>query len=160
MAEDTVNHAITLGKLEDRKCVTGELRIHGYDPSYEQQGEMSVYGTDAARITALASQTPELAKQLHPDLPYIAAEVVWAVREEMARELEDVLARRTRALFLNAHAAIEMAPEAVALMAIELGKDQGWQDAQLKSFRDLAKQYTLERSNFEEAEVAGTHKAS
>jgi glycerol-3-phosphate dehydrogenase len=105
-----------------------------------------VYGTDAEKIRALAHDSPSLGKQLHRDLPYIGAEVIWAVREEMARTVEDVLARRTRALFLNAHAAIEMAPAVAALMAQELDQDQAWADAQLKHFLDLAEQYTLRKT--------------
>lgn len=146
MAEDTVNHAITLGKLEEKDCVTRNLRVHGYDPDYEQLGYLSVYGADAAKITALAEESPAWHRQLHPDLPYIGAEVVWAARHEMARSVEDVLARRTRALFLNAQAAIAMTPAISELLAKELGKDQGWADAQVKSFRTLAAQYTLQQT--------------
>ncbi len=146
MAEDTVNHAITLGKLEEKDCVTRDLHVHGYYADYEKLGSMSVYGADAAKIKVLAQTSSELAEQLHPDLPYIAAEVVWAAREEMARSVEDVLARRTRALFLNAHAAIAMASKVSKLLAKELGKDDAWADAQLKSFLELAAQYTLQKT--------------
>jgi glycerol-3-phosphate dehydrogenase len=145
MAEDTMNHAITLGKLEDRPCVTHDLHIHGYLENVDPHGDLWVYGSDGEKIKALAAGTPELAKQLHPDLPYIAAEVVWAAREEMARSIEDVLARRTRALFLNAHAAIQIAPEAGRLLGRELGRDQTWVDAQIASFKELAAQYTLQK---------------
>ena len=124
--KDTVNHAITLGKLEEKDCVTRDLHVHGYDADYEKLGPMSVYGADAAKIRALAQTSPDLAEQLHPDLPYTVAEVVWAAREEMARSVEDVLARRTRALFLNAHAAIAMAPRVSMLLAKELGRDEAW----------------------------------
>jgi glycerol-3-phosphate dehydrogenase len=122
MSEDTVNHAIPLGKLADRPCVTHDLRIHGYLEDVDSHGDLWVYGSDAEKIKALANESVELAGRLHPDLPYIAAEVVWAVREEMARSIEDVLARRTRALFLNARAAIAMAPEVARLLADELGR--------------------------------------
>lgn len=142
MAQDTMNHAITLGKLDDRPCVTTDLRIHGYSPDDPFQ-PLGVYGADAAHITALAAANPELAIQLHPALPYTAAEVVWAAREEQARSVEDVLARRTRALFLNAQAAIAMAPEVARLLAIELGRDEAWASAQVISFNGLAAQYTL-----------------
>ena len=145
MAEDAVNHAVTLGKLEDRKCVTHDLHIHGYIEGTEATGDLWVYGADAEKIRALASTSPELAEVLHPDLPYIAAEVVWAAREEMARGVEDVLARRTRALFLNAHAAIAMAPQVAAMLAKELGKDEAWIRQEIVSFSELAKHYTLER---------------
>jgi glycerol-3-phosphate dehydrogenase len=87
-----------------------------------------------------------LSRQLHPNLPYIAAEVVWAAREEMARTIEDVLARRTRALFLNSHAAVAMAPSVASLLAPELGKDQSWIDAEIEKFNMLAAQYMLEKT--------------
>jgi glycerol-3-phosphate dehydrogenase len=142
MAEDTVDHAITLGRLRDEPCATRNLHIHGYLEDSASLGPLDVYGSDAASIRALA-QDPRLAAQLHPALPYIAAEVVWAAREEMARSVEDVLARRTRALFLNAGAAIDMAPAVADLLAAELRRDATWADAQLKSFRALAHQYNV-----------------
>ena len=86
MAEDCVDHAITLGKLRDEPCPTRNLRIHGYLRDSAALGSLEVYGSDAEAIRALAQDSPALAAQLHPDLPYIAAEVVWAARAEMARE--------------------------------------------------------------------------
>jgi glycerol-3-phosphate dehydrogenase len=143
MAEDTVDHAITLGQLDQRPCVTEDLRIHGYLEGIEPEGDLWVYGSDAAAISDLARQSQEWAKPLHPELPYIAAEVIWAARQEMARSVEDVLARRTRALFLNAHAAMAMAPEVARLLAAELGKDGAWAADQVGQFNRLAEQYTL-----------------
>jgi glycerol-3-phosphate dehydrogenase len=147
MAEDAVNHAITLGRLPDNRCVTQNLRIHGYTEDAAGFGDLAVYGSDAEQLRSLARERPELAKTLHPDLPYIAAEVVWAARFEMARKLEDVLARRTRALFLNARAAIAMAPAVAALLAGELGKDAAWIDAEIRAFHELAAQYVLQDNN-------------
>jgi glycerol-3-phosphate dehydrogenase len=86
-------------------------------------------------------EDPALARPLHPALPYTGAEIVWAARCEMARTVEDALARRTRALFLNARAAIEMAPGAAALMARELGRGAEWEAEQTASFRELAQGY-------------------
>ncbi len=160
MAEDAVNHAVTLAKLEDKPCVTRDLRVHGYSEDAEQYGPLFVYGSDAVHVQALAAGNPELSRRLHPELPYIAAEVVWATREEMARTVEDVLARRTRALFLNAHAAIAMAPEVAHLMAGELGRDQAWVDKQITEFLSLASQYTLERTIREKPAEASTHTAA
>jgi glycerol-3-phosphate dehydrogenase len=142
MAEDCVDHAITLGKLADVPCTTKTLHIHGYVTDSESLGSLEVYGADAAAIRDLA-QDPALAAQLHPALPYIAAEVVWAARSEMARTVEDVLARHTRALFLNAAAAEAMAEPAARLLAKELNRDQAWIDAQLAEFRALAAQYRV-----------------
>jgi glycerol-3-phosphate dehydrogenase len=78
---------------------------------------------------------------LHPSLPYIAAEVVWAAREEMARTVDDVLARRTLALFLNAKAAIDLAPKVAQMLAQELNRDEAWQQQQVREFTAMAAQY-------------------
>jgi glycerol-3-phosphate dehydrogenase len=143
MAEDCVNHAITLGKLPDVDCPTKNLRIHGYMQDSAALGELEVYGSDAETIRALAASSSSLATQLHPALPYIAAEVVWAAREEMARTVEDVLARRTRALFLNAAAAIAMAEPVATLLATELIRDASWAAQQVVEFKTLARQYQV-----------------
>jgi glycerol-3-phosphate dehydrogenase len=142
MAEDCVDHAITLGHLRDEPCPTRNLRIHGFLEETAALGHLEVYGSDAEAIGELA-RDPRLAARLHPALPYIAAEVVWAARNEMARTVEDVLARRTRALFLNAAAASAMAEPVAALMAAELGRDEAWIEAQVESFRELATQYMV-----------------
>jgi glycerol-3-phosphate dehydrogenase len=152
MAEDTVDHAITLGKLEEKLCVTRTLHIHGYETDQDRKarraniGEefestLAIYGSDAGSIRDLSAGSPELAQRLDPDLPYIGAEIVWAAREEMARTLDDVLARRTRALLLNARAAVRMAPAAAKLLARELGRNESWAGAQVQAFTDLAAQY-------------------
>jgi glycerol-3-phosphate dehydrogenase len=146
MAEDCVDHAITLGRLRDEECTTKTLRIHGYavpkSDGKDDEDALDVYGADAEEIRALARDA-ELAKQLHPELPYIAAEVVWAARMEMARSVEDVLARRTRALFLNARAAMQMARPVGRLLARELDRDEAWVAEQTKEFCELAKQYMV-----------------
>ena len=145
MAEDCVDHAITLGRLRDEPCQTRNLKIHGYlesSGSSDEEDPLEVYGSDADQIRMLA-RDPELAKRLYPALPYIGAEVVWAVRSEMARSVEDVLARRTRALFLDARAAMQMARPVARLMALELGRDDAWIASQTQEFCTLAKQYTV-----------------
>jgi glycerol-3-phosphate dehydrogenase len=146
MAEDCVDHAITLGRLPDSECATRKLRIHGYMESAQAQhtdDHWRVYGSDAEQIRALAGD-PVLNALLHPALPYVAAEVVWAAREEMARTVEDVLARRMRALFLNADAAIAMAEPVASLLAAELGCDEEWVTEQVQEFSALAAQYKVE----------------
>jgi glycerol-3-phosphate dehydrogenase len=137
MAEDCVDHAAVLGCLAEQPCVTRELRIHGYPQNSDTGHPLAVYGSDAAQIEALARETPVLREPLHPALPVIGAQVVWAARHEMARTLDDALARRTRALFLNAPAALAMAPAAARLMARELGRDEAWQKEQLDVFRQI-----------------------
>jgi glycerol-3-phosphate dehydrogenase len=143
MAEDCVNHAITLGRLDDAPCVTRSLHLHGYHENPDELGNLWVYGADAAEIKAIAANDPKLLLPLHADLTYCAAEIVWAVRKEMARTIEDVLARRTRALFLNAAAAIELAPTVARIMASELGYGESWVKGQLAAFYALAANYQV-----------------
>jgi glycerol-3-phosphate dehydrogenase len=124
MAEDAVNQA----GFEGRPSKTEELRV--YEP-------------DAGGIRALIEENPELGNRLHNDLPYTGAEVVWAARHEMAQTLEDVLARRTRALFLNARAAVESAPLVARIMSGELGKTDEWAAHEVAEFGKLAAGYML-----------------
>ena len=144
MAEDCVDHAAVLARLEERPCATRELRIHGYHERAEGFGALSVYGSDADAVSALMRERPELAEPFHPALPICGAQVVWAARREMARTLDDVLARRTRALFLNARAALAMAPAAAHVLAAELGRDQAWQARQLADFHEIARHYLVD----------------
>ncbi len=148
MAEDAVDHAIMLGKLDEKPCVTQNLHIHGYKlPEGDGTGDaLDVYGTDAEEILALVKREPELGMRLDEALPYIGAQVVWAAREEMARTLDDVLARRMRALLLNARAAERMAPMAAMLLARELGKDTAWEERQVQEFRELTAQYQPDKA--------------
>ena len=143
MAEDCINQAATLARLPEKECVTHHLNIHGFHTNADRFGPLWAYGSDASAIAALAESDRALAERLHPALPYTAAEAAWAARHEMARSVEDVLARRTRALFLNADAAIGMAPRVAELLAAELGRDAAWRNAQVESFRATAVNYTL-----------------
>jgi glycerol-3-phosphate dehydrogenase len=143
MAEDCVNQAATLAKLADKPCVTGHLNIHGFHPTSEKFGHLWVYGSDAHLVQELEQGDPQWAEPLDVALPYTGAEVIWAVRHELALTLEDILARRTRALFLNAKAALRMAPRVVDLMARELGRDDEWRCRQLEAFGKVAKGYLL-----------------
>ena len=141
MAEDCVDHAITLGKLDEKPCVTRNLHIHGYREQIDDLGALGVYGADAAAIQALAASDPALAAPLDASLPNIAAEVVWATREEMARTVDDVLSRRTRALFLNAQSALRMIEPVARILARELSKDEAWTRSQIASATALAEKY-------------------
>ena len=143
MAEDCVNHAATLGRLPERDCTTTRLNIHGFHRHAGRFGHLRVYGSDAPAIQELMRSQPELAQPLSHHLPYVAAEVLWAVRHEMARTLDDVLSRRTRALFLNAKAAMEAAPKVASLMARELGRDITWEAGQVEAFHRTAAHFDI-----------------
>ena len=143
MAEDCVDHAATLARLPEKPCVTRNLNVHGFHRQAHNFGTLSVYGSDALLIQDLIRAEPSLATPLDPALPCCGAEVVWAARVEMARTVEDVLARRTRALFLNARAAMSMAPGTARLLAGELGRDDAWQAQQVAAFRAQAEGYLV-----------------
>jgi glycerol-3-phosphate dehydrogenase len=143
MAEDCVDHAATLGDLPDKPCVTKTLNIHGYHTNAANFGSLAFYGSDALAIKELITADPSLGQPLDPDLPYTAAEVVWTIRTEMARSVEDVLARRLRALFLNSRAAIRMAPKVAAFLAQELQRDKAWQLDQVEKFNQIAAGFTV-----------------
>jgi glycerol-3-phosphate dehydrogenase len=147
MAEDALADAIQVGGLAPAPCVTEGLVLHGWmrrdDPDLPKDPSMRVYGSDAVLVEALAREEPAWARRLHPRLPYRGVHVVFAVRHELARTLEDVLARRTRALLLDARASIEIAPAVAALMASLLGRDSDWARGQVLAYQTLARGYLL-----------------
>jgi glycerol-3-phosphate dehydrogenase len=144
MAEDCVDHASMLAKLHERPCVTRGLRIHGYHRNAEQFGDLSYYGSDAPAVRGLMESDPAMGRQLHDALPVYAAQVVWAARHEMARTVDDILARRTRCLLLNARAAIAMAGDVARLLAAELRRDEQWQRDQVAQFTAIAQNYLIQ----------------
>jgi glycerol-3-phosphate dehydrogenase len=143
MAEDCINQAAVLAKLPEKDCATKDLKIHGFIENAERFGDLAIYGADAAKIQNLIETDKSLSEKLHADLPYTVAEVVWSIRKESARTIEDVLARRTRALFLNARAAIEIAPKIGKIMARELSKDESWIEKQIDEFKETAEKYLI-----------------
>ena len=143
MAEDVLDHAERSAGFAHRPGGTEELRLHGWSSPADDDPDLAVYGTDAAGVRELIRHDPGLAERLHPSLPYRKAELVWHARQEMARTVEDVLARRTRALLLDARASIEAAPGVAELLARELGCDGEWRDRQVEAYADLARGYVL-----------------
>jgi glycerol-3-phosphate dehydrogenase len=142
MGEDTIDRAARIGGLPVVKSRTAELRLHGFPDHSASCGEWEqVYGSDLPLLRELIKENPGSGELLDPRLPFRRAEVLWAVRYEMARAVEDVLARRTRALFLDARASIDAAPVAARCMAQELGRDANWEQEQIAAFRRLAEGY-------------------
>lgn len=140
MAEETVDLAITEAKLQNKSCLTKNLKIHGCS-EYREENYLDIYGTDKNKIEALIKDNPDLGKRLHPDFPYTEAEVVWAIRHEMAETIEDILSRRLRVLFIDARAAIEMSAKIASILAKELQADKEWEDNQVENFNNLASGY-------------------
>lgn len=143
MAEDTIDRAISLGLLTERKCVTQKLHIHGYRKNPDLTDHLYIYGSDRDALQAMISAQPELGKPISDKYAYTLAEVLWAVREEMAQDVEDVLARRVRLLFIDAREAIKVAPAVAQIIAAERDKDQAWIDEQVRSFTLLAQNYLM-----------------
>ncbi|HZY73393.1 MAG TPA: glycerol-3-phosphate dehydrogenase/oxidase [Edaphobacter sp.] len=142
MGEDAVNHGAEVAGLRKAASRTLDLRLHGWTEDSGRMAESErVYGSDLPLLQRLSEEDTQLDGLLHPRLPYRMREVVWAARHEMARTVEDVLARRTRALFLDARAAMEAAPAVASLLAKELGRDDAWRECNLQQFLDLAQGY-------------------
>jgi glycerol-3-phosphate dehydrogenase len=144
MAEETVDRVIKTAGLAKRPCVTKTIPLHGFHEAVDWSDPFFVYGRDAHAVKSLSRENSTWKEILHPNLPYIAAEIIWAVRCEMARTVEDVLARRMRALFLDARAAMDMAPAVAKMMAVELGKDAEWEKEQVVAFLAVAKHYLID----------------
>jgi glycerol-3-phosphate dehydrogenase len=151
MGQDVVDRAQEVAGLKETECGTESLRLHGageasiLEPEPEAVDEhWRVYGTDLAEIQEVVKKDAELAERIHPRLEYTKAEVVWQARMEMAQTVEDVLARRTRALLLDARAAMEAAPVVAGLLARELEKDERWALESAEAFRRVAAGYVFD----------------
>ncbi len=144
MAQDVIDQAEIVACFGTKPCNTHHLQVHGWTKQKPRKfPHLAVYGSDADAIGDLVEQDPDLGELLHAELPYRKAEVVWAARHEMARSVEDVLARRTRALLLGARASMEAAPEVARLLAAELGRDGNWRENQVAAYKDLAAGYLM-----------------
>ncbi len=143
MAQDAVDRGESVAGLTPRPSITAQLHIHGWQETIEN-GAWGVYGSDIGQLIELAGQVPAGNELLHSRLPYRVCQVIWAIRHEYARTIEDILARRTRALLLDATASIEIAPRVARLMAAELGYGDGWQQQQIRDFLHLAQGYLPE----------------
>ncbi|NMC38056.1 MAG: FAD-dependent oxidoreductase [Bacteroidales bacterium] len=140
MAEETLDRGIKAGLLPSRRCLTRNLKLYDNNQVLRQE-RLRIYGNRANEIEKLIVQNPGLGEKIVPGLPYTRAEIIWICRNEMPFTLEDMLARRTRALVLDARASIKMAPETARLMADELGFDITWQDEQIKAYNRFIMSY-------------------
>jgi glycerol-3-phosphate dehydrogenase len=138
MGEDVIDRASALAGLAQAPSKTADLHLHGWIENPAAASEwQQVYGSDLPLLKAIDADS----RTLHPNLPFLQSEIVWSARYEMARTVEDVLARRTRALFLDARASMEAAPLAARLLAEELGQDELWQRKQVAAFDAVAENY-------------------
>jgi glycerol-3-phosphate dehydrogenase len=140
MAEETIDAAIKAGCLGKAKCVTANLKLSSLNAGNSRE-RLHIYGDHAEEIKKMISENPASGEPIDARLPYTRAEILWICRNEMPIRVEDVLARRTRALFLNARASAEIVPEVAGLMAKEFGLDQNWKEEQVESYNELVKNY-------------------
>lgn len=143
MAQDAVNNAVFVSKLKFTECSTQTLPIGKWGWPIDKTNHWHVYGSNTKLIQKLIEENNSWKEKLHPSFPHIKAEIIWFIRNEMAMTIEDVLARRTRILFLDAQAAIDAAPIVAELMVTEMKKDEAWKKDQIDLFTALAKQYLL-----------------
>jgi glycerol-3-phosphate dehydrogenase len=146
MAEEVIDLAITNGLLPAAPCRTETLALHGAKPVDGAANEISragsaarCYGSDAASIARL----PGADRVLIQASRLTEAHVRYAAQAELARSVEDVLARRNRALFLDARAARDAAPEVARILAQELNRDAHWQEREVTAFTTFASGWQL-----------------
>ena len=143
MAEDMID-TIEQHKLwKKTQSKTHNLKLHGYKKEVDYSDPYYFYGTDKESILNLAETEPGMNRVISQKFKLIKAQVVWSVRHEMARTLEDLLSRRIRCLILDAREAVRIAPDVASIMAEELGRDKSWEESQVKTFEELAKSYFL-----------------
>ena len=139
IAEDAIDASIPLGGLRKRKCKTKNLRVHGFKRRVKWDDPFHVYGSKARRLKSYGSSIDNisLSKKF-----FISNSIIyWSVTKEMAITVEDVLARRTRCLFLDSGESIRIAPQVAKKMAEIMEKDKTWIDKELKKFNTLCENY-------------------
>jgi len=146
MGQDTIDRACKIASLPQRPSKTLEMKLHGWtiNPAGAASEWERVYGSDLTKLCELSVEDGALDELIHPRLPFKMRDVVWAARHEMARTVEDVLARRTRALFLDARATIEAAPAVARILATELDRSEDWMAKDLTDFVEVAKGYVYQ----------------
>ncbi len=147
MGEDLVTKAETVNGWSRTRSQTRKLRIRGYVDSPDMNDPLYVYGSDKDGLMELVKNGHNMGDILSESLQVIRAQVVWAVREEMAVNVEDVLSRRTRCQLLDAGESLRMAPEVARIMAQETGRDDQWISEQAAAYREVTLNYMPGSSN-------------
>jgi glycerol-3-phosphate dehydrogenase len=140
MAEETIDKAIKAGIIENKKCITRKFSFYSNNGILKSE-RLKIYGSRADEIEKEINDQPDLGELIDQRLPYTKAEIIWICKNEMPRRLEDMLARRTRSLFLDVRASAEAGPLVAGLMAKELGFSKAWEEKQIEDYNKLIADY-------------------
>ena len=138
MGKDVLDLIESKGQLKLEPSKTEELKIFGYKSNVAWSDPLHYYGSEKEHVMSMGSNKP-----LSPLLPLTEAQIIYAIRYEMALNVEDVLSRRTRCLLLNAKECISIAPKVARIMRSELNAEENWEEEQIQLFLALAKNYHL-----------------
>ena len=141
IAEDALNTAISINKLKKKKCKTERTKLFGFKRNVSWSDPMHVYGSMKKKVESLGgvNDNKSLSKKF-----YVSNNIIeWSIIHEMALTVEDILARRTRCVFLDSKESKRISPVVAQKMADVLGEDDKWIDAELKKFNKLIKNYIV-----------------
>lgn len=142
MGEKAVDALISNGLLPNAKCITYDLKLHGYIKDKEIESipeEYRVYGSDFNILKNMNGFNTKL----HDNLTVNEAQVIFAIENEQAQTVDDILSRRTRSILLDSKASIECSEKVASIMATKLNKDKTWEQDQVNSFKKIAQNYVL-----------------
>jgi glycerol-3-phosphate dehydrogenase len=145
MAEDVIDEVVEKFNFPNKKSNTKTLGIHGNvsNNGVSSKNHFYIYGSDLPKLEEFQNQNSDYRRKIHPDYNFTVGQIVWSIKNEMARTVEDILARRIRLLFLDARAALQVAPEVAMILGRELNKDDDWIKNQIEEFNELANNYKL-----------------
>jgi glycerol-3-phosphate dehydrogenase len=141
MGEDMIDRVEKEMQWKHISSSTSSLHIHGYTTQFNSTNPLYYYGSDETFIKKINEESGN--EWISEKLQLSKAQVVWAIREEMARTVEDLLSRRTRSLLLDAKESISVAPLVAKQMAHEMNKEESWINDQIKIFKAIAENYVL-----------------
>src|SRR6185312_13219175 len=143
MGEDMIDRVEQQLKWTHVPSTTSSLHIHGYTTESSSGDPLYYYGSDEIFIREIIEEKRN--EWISEKLLIKNAQVIWAIQHEMARTVEDVLSRRTRALLLDARESIRLAPVVAKTMALEMNKDENWINSQVEMFQSVAANYILDK---------------
>ena len=142
IGQDAIDSAFIVGGLKNAKSITENLTIHGFNLNSNFKDPLHQYGTDIDKLKTL-TKDPNGNISLSKKFYITKHQILWAIKEEMAINLEDVLARRTRCLFIDVFETEKLIDKVLKIMAEALNKKKDWKRKQKLSFLSLIKNYKI-----------------